>query len=179
MTSIIYKDILYSKMIHNDINIKKEVNKIKPLQYVKNIDYDIFDIIKTFNDFKERLNVLLYLEPGDKISIYDNQTIQIDKYSSLQSIRRWFYNQSRYVVYQELKNIMHEYYTFLIMILKCQESVYATHELLQISDKIKEFTKKLLNPFDILRETYTDTKEVIDIFDTIQKELKEFIFKCH
>ncbi len=179
MTSIIYKDILYSNMIHNNMNIKKRLDKIKPLQYVKNIDYDIFDIIKTFNEFRERLSVLLQLEPGDKISIYDNQKIQIDKYSSFQSIRRWFYNQTRYVVYEQLKDILYEYYTFLIMVLKCQESVYATHELLQISDKIKEFTAKLLQPFNILKETYSDTKEVVDIFDTIQEYLKEFIHKSH
>jgi len=174
MTSIIYKNILYTTMINNDITLKKEIDKFKPLTYVKNIDYDIFDLIKTFNKFKDKLSILLELNVGDKLSIY-NDTLFIDKYNSFQFIKRWYYNQNRLVVYRELKQIMDEYSTFLIMILKCQESIYATHELLQISDKIKEFTSDLLVPFDKLKETYFDTAEVIDIFDSIQQDLKHFI----
>jgi hypothetical protein len=90
------------------------------------IDYSKLQIDKTFNLFEELFDPILNLEPNDKIGwvttepyneteyIYINGTkfnfkLYLDKYKIYQSVSRWYYGQTRIIVFDKLDILFNEY----------------------------------------------------------------------
>ena len=130
--------------------------------------YDIEDIKKTGNIFKEKLNALIELsEYGNgKLGIY-NDKLYIS-WNWFQSLHRTLYGESRVKIVDFLKNVFNDYNIYIKMINTC--ITYKHH--LDIINEIKKEQLILNNKWfvgiQILKNQYIDDTDVLKELEKIQ-----------
>ena len=120
-----------------------------------------------FNDDEEDVHMI----PMTKKTLY------IDKQSLFQVVRRWYYNQNRFFVIGHIKELMKEYYMFLEVIYHILNVMDTNSFHYKIGDELFQYTKKIIQSFNVLKETYKDCPEMKVEIESIQKKLKEYTYK--
>lgn len=136
------------------------------------IDYSKLQIDKTFNLFEELFDPILNLEPNDKIGwtttepyneteyIYINGTkfnfkLYLDKYKIYQSVSRWYYGQTRIIVFDKLDILFNEYLNFIYK-LKFIDKTNCLNNLNENKEKYTRLNHQLSLKLPILLDTYND-----------------------
>jgi len=137
------------------------------------ITYDIEDMKKTSNDFKEKLHGLVEL--GDygpcKIGVYENKLYV--SWSWFQAIQRTFYRENREALIDFLKNVFEDYRIFHRMLNACLINRVHVKEINEISKEHNVLIRKWMKGLGILKEQYKDDKEIVD---ELKKIISKYVF---
>lgn len=132
---------------------------------------------KTIELFENLFEPIFKLEPNDKLGIinvesyfdskeYDlinsynfNFVFFLDKYKLYQIISRWYYKQSRQIIFSKLDILFNEYFLLIdkLKLLEYNTCINYTEQNI----KFTQLNKKLIEKLEILKLTYNDEK--IDI----------------
>ena len=156
---------------------------------------------KTIELFENLFEPIFKLEPNDKLGIinvesyfdskeYDlinsynfNFVFFLDKYKLYQIISRWYYKQSRQIIFSKLDILFNEYFLLIdkLKLLEYNTCINYTEQNI----KFTELNKKLIEKLEILKLTYNDEKIDIKIniyceklkINIIEIEKNEYEFK--
>lgn len=125
-----------------------------------NIIYDINDMIKTSNDFKEKLQGLIDLaEYGPcKVGIADDKLYV--SWSWFQAIQRIYYGENRKKLIVFLQNVFEDYRIFNRMINACLIQKIHLKEISEIRTEQNILIRKWMQGLALLKEQYKDDEEV-------------------
>jgi len=156
---------------------------------------------KTIELFENLFEPIFKLEPNDKLGIinvesyfdskeYDlinsynfNFVFFLDKYKLYQIISRWYYKQSRQIIFSKLDILFNEYFLLIdkLKLLEYNTCINYTEQNI----KFTQLNKKLIEKLEILKLTYNDEKIDIKIniyceklkINIIEIEKNEYEFK--
>lgn len=156
---------------------------------------------KTIKLFENLFEPIFKLEPNDKLGIinvesyfdskeYDlinsynfNFVFFLDKYKLYQIISRWYYKQSRQIIFSKLDILFNEYFLLIdkLKLLEYNTCINYTEQNI----KFTQLNKKLIEKLEILKLTYNDEKIDIKIniyceklkINIIEIEKNEYEFK--
>ena len=137
------------------------------------IVYDIEDMKKTSNDFKEKLHGLIELADygSCKIGVYENKLYV--SWSWFQAFQRTFYGENRDTLVDFLKNVFEDYRIFHRMINACLINRVHVKEINEISKEHNVLIRKWMQGLGLLKEQYKDDKEIVD---EIKKIISKYVF---
>lgn len=149
--------------------------------------FDIDDMKKTYNDFYDKLKALKDIKEGDKISFDIENRIYIDRASSLQCVKRWYYGETREVTYDKLSFLYDEYNKFLMMVLRSLYNQKKQH-FFSLADTVYLLNKDMVEGLNTLRRTYVkditkdglsrethpSTHKLIELMDAIIEVMRQF-----
>lgn len=165
---------MFSKII--DIQKYLEYSTYNNLD-MQNFNYDLEDMKANMVSFKEKLNDITLLEKGDKLSFDEQDKLYIDKFHSLQSVKRWYYGMNRENTCTKLASLFEDYNTFLLMVLRSLQSKN-NHEYLNIADQVKVFNRDMSKGLLYLKETYANENDyyqpIVDLVNTLKNRFEEF-----
>ena len=127
-----------------------------------NITYDINDMIKTSNDFKEKLQGLIDLAdygPG-KVGISDGKLYV--SWSWFQAIQRIYYGENRQNLINFLKDVFEDYRIFNRMINACLISKIHLKEISRIRTDQNMLIRKWMQGLALLKNEYNDDEEIVE-----------------
>lgn len=126
--------------------------------------YDYENIYQSCSKFMKRFEVLEYVNNGDKLGIYTDGSIYINRANMAQSVSRWLSGQNRKDVISTLEKYINEYIIFLRLIHTMVISNRKICERPEITKLIKDVTKintTLLHGLDTLHNTYNGDIEIV------------------
>jgi len=129
--------------------------------------YDITDMIKTHNAFKEKLQGLIDLADygSGKLGVYDEKLYV--SWSWLQSMQRIYYGESRSKLIEFLKNVFDDYKIFNKMVNNCLLYGMYTDEITDITTEQNMLIQQWIKGLSILKEQYIDDTEVVEEINKI------------
>ena len=135
-------------------------------QKKENLVYDIEDIKKTGNIFKEKLHALIELSEygSGKLGVY-NDELYIS-WNWFQSIQRTIYGESREKLIDFLKNVFDEYDIYVKMINTCINYNHHRDTVYGIKEEHYILINKWFDGIKILEEQYQDD---IDFVEELKK----------
>lgn len=124
--------------------------------------YDIEDIKKTGNMFKEKLNALIELSEfgNGKLGIY-NDKLYIS-WNWFQSLHRTLYGESRVKVVSFLKNVFNDYNLYNKMINTCINYKHHTTIINEIKREHQILVNKWFDGINILKNQYIDDINIVE-----------------
>jgi len=134
---------------------------------INSIMYDITDMIKTHNAFKEKLQGLIDLADygSGKLGVYDEKLYV--SWSWLQSMQRIYYGESRSKLIEFLKNVFDDYKIFNKMVNNCLLYGMYTDEITDITTEQNMLIQQWIKGLSILKEQYIDDTEVVEEINKI------------
>ena len=134
---------------------------------INSIMYDITDMIKTHNAFKEKLQGLIDLADygSGKLGVYDEKLYV--SWSWLQSMQRIYYGESRSKLIEFLKNVFDDYKIFNKMVNNCLLYGMYTDEITDITTEQNMLIQQWIKGLSILKEQYIDDAEVVEEINKI------------
>ena len=144
--------------------------------------YDFNDMMLNFINYKNSLAPLLELHEGDKLGVDEVNQLYIDKKTTFQNFKRWYYEQGRDKSMVCLVDILKEYCLLNEMIVRSLRSTNKVMLRLN-SDKymkfliqVLEFNNQCESGLRVLCETYKKDTEYVDglnkLIDNLQKKSK-------
>lgn len=146
------------------ISYKMSINKENCLIY------DIEDIKKTGNIFKEKLNALIELsEYGNgKLGIYDDKLYI--SWNWFQSLHRTLYGESRIKIIDFLKNVFNDYSIYIKMINTCVNYRHHINVISEIKQEHLILINKWFDGIQILKKQYIDDIVVVEELEKLQSQ---------
>jgi hypothetical protein len=162
---------------------KNMVKKIKN-EYMNN-DITYYNCTISYSKFKELLTDLYNIEEGDKLAFSTENAnepfaplfeyiISIDKPSTLMSINRWLYGNSRTRTIDMLHYFIVEYAKHLDKILIGMEKEDMYSLFYNFSLKVSSMNDSILKSCYNLTRTYIDFKPISNIHDTFKILINDF-----
>lgn len=132
--------------------------------------YDIEDIKKTGNIFKEKLNALIELsEYGNgKLGIYDDKLYI--SWNWFQSLHRTLYGESRIKIIDFLKNVFNDYSIYIKMINTCINYRHHINVISEIKQEHLILINKWFDGIQILKKQYIDDIVVVEELEKLQSQ---------
>lgn len=128
-------------------------NNMKDILPCSKISFDMKDMTTKFKYFKQRMRMVVFIEPYDKIGFNEQEEIYIDKYNSFQCIKRWYYNQNRDITKEKLKLLFDDYDIFLKMIELSLKSTDGFNYI-SIAYSVISLNRNIITGLNNLKKTY-------------------------
>lgn len=126
-------------------------------------DIDIDNVTATMNRFNDTFYNFTQIQINDKIYFDNSNTIHINKQDIMGSVYRWIYSINRDNTINKLKQSIDELLQFKTMINMYFNTTY-THAnvLMLIINQINDLLTNITKSIDILIQTYSNDKQIID-----------------
>ena len=155
---------LFNLITYDIISYMMSINKENCLIY------DIEDIKKTGNIFKEKLNALIELsEYGNgKLGIYDDKLYI--SWNWFQSLHRTLYGESRIKIIDFLKNVFNDYSIYIKMMNTCINYRHHINVISEIKQEHLILINKWFDGIQILKKQYIDDIVVVEELEKLQSQ---------
>lgn len=161
---------------------KKQYKKLNNLSKdkLKKYNIDVESIKKTYYEFQNKFKHFIKISVNDKIYVDEQDIIQLDKYSYMQSVKRWYYSNNRYNSIEKLEKNIDDLFIFKNMLSECflQNFNYCKMEIISILLDVNKLFKSILDSVGILLETYKNDKEISKKIKEIRYEIQNYLTKC-
>lgn len=161
---------------------KKYTEKLNNLakDTLEHYDIDVESIKKTYYEFQNKFKHFIKISVNDKIYIDDSDIIQLDKYSYMQSVKRWYYSNNRHNTIEKLERNIEELFIFKNMLSECflKNFNYCKMEIISILLDVNKLFKNILDSLGILLETYKNDKLISKKIKDIRYEISNYLTKC-
>ena len=156
------------------------------MSYVNNYRIDMNEISKSMTRFETRFACLSNLKTGDKLGYDEANNLYISSSGYFQSIKRWYYSQTRDSVFKDLNEQIKEYILFLRFLynsyLGSVGNEISNTQFKKIIVRTHKLSGVLVNALYFLAKTYKDDKKLIlklnklkEDIDYRNGELKQYI----
>jgi hypothetical protein len=145
------------------------------------VDYNIRDMMETSAIFNNKFKVLkefgnLEYEERQGCKIGNkggNLYISYNHY--IQSVFRWWYNESRHELSRYLNREFEDYKLFLDMITKVTKQQPYNPEITSLREDNIQFIEQILDGVDKMQYIYDDFSEMEENVEIIKKNLNQFV----
>ena len=115
------------------------------------------DLQASFDEHKDKLNVFLQLQEGEKIGRDQDENYYKFSNSYTQLAMRYWYNENRVKTIKYLDEDLGNYMSFLdILIDKIEQDILGVYKNFGV--KVKEYNSDLIKGLYVLKETYNNQK---------------------
>jgi hypothetical protein len=135
-------------------------------------EMDTANMISNFTVFKLKLAGLADVSLNDKIYFDNNDHIVVDKYDSIQFIRRWAFGINRVNTLTKLRELFDEYSKLTDMILFSMSTKHIKLANMHLFDMVRKFSAKIYDGILNLLQTYDDDEDAKSILLSIKEQLR-------
>jgi hypothetical protein len=169
MNNFILESISNNNLMYkgtNNYNIKKYLINILSLK-------------KTLDEFKDKFKNFIDISLNDKIYFDDNNIIQIDKSSYIQSFKRWYYSNNRNNTINKVIEDIEEIFIFKNMIQEIilQNYIHLKLDLICLIFEINNLLRNINESLHILSQTYKDDYKILTKLINLKKKISINITK--
>lgn len=140
---------------------------------------NILSLKKTLDEFKNKFKNFIDISLNDKIYFDDNNIIQIDKSSYIQSFKRWYYSNNRNNTINKVIEDIEEIFIFKNMIQEIilQNYIHLKLDLICLIFEINNLLKNINESLHILSQTYKDDYTILSKIMNLEKKISINITK--
>jgi hypothetical protein len=169
MNNFILESISNNNLMYkgtNNYNIKKYLINILSLK-------------KTLDEFKDKFKNFIDISLNDKIYFDDNNIIQIDKSSYIQSFKRWYYSNNRNNTINKVIEDIEQIFIFKNMIQEIilQNYIHLKLDLICLIFEINNLLRNINESLHILSQTYKDDYKILTKLINLKKKISINITK--
>lgn len=161
--------------ISNNNLMYKDTNNYNIKKYLINI----LSLKKTLDEFKDKFKNFIDISLNDKIYFDDNNIIQIDKSSYIQSFKRWYYSNNRNNTINKVIEDIEEIFIFKNMIQEIilQNYIHLKLDLICLIFEINNLLRNINESLHILSQTYKDDYTILTKLINLKKKISINITK--
>ena len=142
----------------------------------ESIVYKMSDVIGLSDDFQKKFSVLVNLEVGEKLAIYEGCLCKDASSTYVQPITRWWGNQGRENNIKYIDNEIESYTNYLRFVRGAHFSVKCAQRdrehLLRVYNEHTVFIETIIKGLEILKQTYSDSSNIVKKLEALVKKLK-------
>lgn len=137
--------------------------------------YKMSDVFCLSEEFQQKFAVLINLEDGEKLSLYDNRLHKDTNSSYLQPITRWWSNQGRSNIVEYIKNELETYLSFLEFVRGAHYSSKCAPrertQLFTIYNNHLNIVKNIIQGINTVIRTYSNSVNIVNELNKMIQKL--------